>query len=254
MAEQPGRPILDRTMLNKWCSMRMIVFLCLFALVGCQAAASRAPLVSSPSASNARPAAAGPRSGGALEFSQQCPHLCWVGINPGVTTAHDADAILRASNQIDQTTLTTSETKVSGDWHADSAQPMEAGFTIALEGERVKTIALGDPPSKLMDVVNLIGEPTEISFTLMREAEGTETLYSVYFARQRVQIVVFPGGWLGPEPDHHIAQLWLNVDFTSGTLPSWWGPIQPWRGYGHINEYLPGVDVPPADAIPTWAP
>lgn len=234
--------------------MRKIIVLCLLSLMGCRAAPSGFSSVSSPAASTGTPLASVMGSHDTLQFSEQCPHLCWLSINPGVTSARDANAILRASNRVDQTMLTTSEMKISADWYADSAQTLPSSFTITLEGERVKTIALGDPPYRLTDVVDLIGEPTEISFTLMREAEGTETLYSVYFARQRVQIVVFPGGWIGPEPDHHVAQIWLNVEFTSATLPSWWGSIQRWRGYGHINDYLPGVEVPPADAIPTSSP
>src|SRR5689334_6771885 len=73
--------------------MKKIVLLFLLFLVGCQSRSDRL---------NTELSRASYASMNSFKFNEQCPHICWLGINPSTTTADQAKHILKTSNQIDK--------------------------------------------------------------------------------------------------------------------------------------------------------
>jgi hypothetical protein len=123
--------------------------------------------------------------------------------------------------------------------------PAHVGITF--ENGLVRTITLAPLPFRLKDLTNLIGEPDKISITLMRGAEREFIIYGVYFSPRKIRISVDLGESTGPDPRDYISGLGLNTEFN---IASWQGSIQPWLGYGHIKDYLPGVDIPTDIPLP----
>jgi hypothetical protein len=186
-----------------------------------------------------------------FQFNEHCPHLCWLGINPGVTTSQDAIKILSLTNHIDQESLQVSSSQsYEAVWYAGPAKVSKTTVYMDLKNGLVWTISFDNPPFSLSDFMNLIGKPDEIRFMVMRTAETTEVIYAIYFSSARVMIE--SGDQSGPEPGNSIVELWLNMDFSNTTFPPpTWGAIQPWLGYGHIKDYLPRVGIPTLIPIST---
>ena len=189
---------------------------------------------------------------GDFDVKKQCPHVCWLGINPGKTTIEQAKSIISISNQIDQ-----SNTQISGDsitaywiWGEMKDDPSEA--YIQFESGIVKTISLGPLPYKMQDFINLLGEPDNIIAWDLERADGYEIGYQVYFQAQNIVIQVMAGGengnWNGPDPNDNVFAIWLNTELKNDVAPPRFGIIRPWLGYGHIKDYLPGgIQYPPTD-------
>ena len=57
-------------------------------------------------------------------------------------------------------------------------------------------------------------------------------------------IGVYPAGETGPDPTDNVLILWLNTEFNYSTPPFSWGKSQPWLGFGHLKDYLPGIEIP----------
>ncbi len=234
--------------------MKKFTFLFLMLLVSCKSTPV-VPIIEtlppSPEATIMEPV---PTSINTFQFNDQCQHLCWMTINPGVTTIQNAKTIVDNSNQIDQKALQASDKEIFAIWHTDpiNSFPSHVPVHVEIKFENgvVKTISFAPLPFRIIDFTNLLGQPDKISITLMRVAEGEEVIYAIYFSSQKIMIQVSPGGWMGPDLNDHIFAIELNTEFNKADLPSWWGPIQSWHGYGHIRDYLPGVEIPPYDAIP----
>jgi hypothetical protein len=180
-----------------------------------------------------------------LQFNEDCPHLCWIGINPGVTTYQEAKTILSTSNQIDQKWLDISPSEINAAiWHLDSTNTYNGNAAITFENGVVKNIILGNSHIRIMDLINLLGEPDKISYKVLDTPDGPGKIlfYAVYFSSHKVMIYS-GGGWGGPDSNDPIKGLVLNTEINTSILP-WYTPIQPWLGYGHIKEYLPDVDIP----------
>jgi len=100
--------------------MKMILFSFLLLLMGCQStpvAPSINTLSPSPEATLVEYAL---ESNDTFQFNEQCPHGCWLGINPGTTTAAEAKAILQASNQIDKQDYTEFDKGIDAVWKPDN--------------------------------------------------------------------------------------------------------------------------------------
>ncbi len=188
-----------------------------------------------------------------FQYDPQCPRMCWMGINPGVTTTEAATTILKASGQVDRTTLKTSERLISVGWYTDATRGSETQVDLAAKDGLVDTVAFSDLPFTVKDFTELLGQPDQIRFMVLRTAETTEVIYAMYFSSQRVMIE--SGGQSGPQALNPVAELWLNMDFSDATFPEPdWSAMQAWLGYGHIREYLPALEIPSTGAAQTPSP
>jgi hypothetical protein len=124
-------------------------------------------------------------------------------------------------------------------------------INIHFENGLVKSISFGGMLYTIDDFINLLGEPDEISISVQL-AEVNFIHYAIYFSTRKVLITVSPGNRNGPDPKDAIFGLELNAEFDNSTLPTGWGSIRPWLGYGHIKDYLPGgIEYPPTGTPPT---
>jgi hypothetical protein len=186
----------------------------------------------------------------AFEISEQCPHVCWLGINPGVTSVEDAEAQLQASDQIDHKTIVKSENSIEAIWHTKNTINIYSPIGLAYKGSLVQTIYLTLLSGfKLNDFIVLLGEPDEISIHI-EPADNRSIIYTLYYSSSKTMIYSISGGPEGPSPNDSIYILSLNAEFDSSDLPVWrandYENRQPWLGYGHINDYLPGQVIPTA--------
>jgi hypothetical protein len=187
----------------------------------------------------------------AFTFNEQCPHVCWLGINPGKTTLKEVKKILSTSSQIEQKSLRVDTYEISGDWHPGNSNAYRCSIVVSLENELVSSVYINFTSFLVGDFVTLLGEPSQISVTL-QTAEVNYLDYVMYFPQQKVLVYTSSTGGVnnGPQPTNLIQQLILNTEIYKYTLPESSGEFQPWLGYGHIREYLQGQELPPGFILP----
>ncbi len=182
----------------------------------------------------------------AFEVSKNCPNVCWLGISPGATSANEATAIVMNADEIEREQFfKISESGIQTIWKTDKSNTFTANVWINFDNDIVKSINFGPvAPFTVNDFASLLGEPNKIVIKLDRTIDGGNiVMYAAYFSRYEASIFVYPGSWNGPNPDDYIESLVLNAEFTyprdlEEELQ------QPWLGYEHLQEYLPGQDLP----------
>jgi hypothetical protein len=189
-----------------------------------------------------------PPSINAFDISEQCPHICWLSINPGITSAQQAHTLLRASDQIDQSIFHASEDGIETNWFLEKTKTFDSYVDVSSMEGIVESISFdGLSPFILNDFIGLIGEPDEISIRVNRAADAEFVSYMVYYTTKKTRIWVLAGSYTGPDPDDRIEMLVLSTEFNT-LSPSWLADYdnyrQPWLGYGHFKDYLPGVATP----------
>jgi hypothetical protein len=183
----------------------------------------------------------------AFEFSEKCPHMCWQGINPGVTTTDEALALLKASDQIGQTSYIDDEPNKTLwlHWFTDKSKTFHTGVYLGYENGIVTSISFQNLyPFRIKDLISILGEPSEINITQEIEADAEFIRYSVFYPEQRIQIEVGGVHWNSPNPNDDVQSLGLNIEFYNPLRPRQKWIIQPWLGYGHLEDYLPGIRIP----------
>ncbi len=178
-----------------------------------------------------------------FELSEQCPYVCWLGINPGITTAEEAMSIILSSNQINEDTLLELDEKTI--YLIWETQNHRSSVTIGFEKGLVEGIGFAVPTNyKVNDFVNLLGKPAETLVQFHEEVEISFYSYILFFPLTRTVIFSSSANPDGPNPEDSIDHLSLNIgvdEITSNNSPVI--NIQPWLGYGHLQDYLPGVDI-----------
>lgn len=182
----------------------------------------------------------------AFEVNDNCPNVCWLGIQPGVTSRDDAIAILEASDRIDHNTLDDHfEIGLPVKWLMDVGGDTYSWVYFGIENGLVQKISFGDLYAiKVSDLIDLLGVPDEISVRLESGLEYSYTRYVIYYHSLRILIGANPIGMVaGPSPDDPTRIMIINTEFDDANM----GPQliedyrhrQPWLGYGHLDEYLP---------------
>lgn len=188
-----------------------------------------------------------PSPSDAFVYDEHCPHVCWLGINPGVTTIEEARSLLRSSNQINQKLYSDDETGYPVEWRTGQL-PTRVG--IYSENGIVKRISFGVStfPLTMNGIINLLGEPEQISITWEQAPDDDCCIsYVIYYPTQKAAIWVLPGNDRGPDPNDRIG-LVLNIELDEANAPRWLrdskDSFQPWLGYGHLAEYVPTREAP----------
>jgi hypothetical protein len=218
------------------CPMKKTVFLILFVLTSCQAFSGRTA----------------PATMNVFTLNEQCPYVCWLGINPGKTTLEEAKTLLTASNQIDQKSVKIyGNSSIDFVWYDRGLDANLSRVEIEFRDELVSSIFFNNFPFSVNELVSLLGEPSQISITVLMGAHEDYFDYELYFPAQKVLLYSSPSGSQnGPQPDDDISRLVLNTEIYKYTLPAWAGKLQPWLGYGHVKDYLQGQELPPNFIMP----
>lgn len=187
----------------------------------------------------------------AFEISAQCSHVCWQGINPGLTTTDEAKLLVSTSDQIDKNTLQISESGIYAVWFTGPFETSPWRVGIQFEKGLVRSMSFGggDSPFRMDDFVTLLGQPDEISINSNETADAQYIEYIVYYLAQRAAIFISPGSMVGPSTQDKVSILILNIEFDSKYTPRWLIDgnkfRQTWLGYGHLRKYSPAVETPP---------
>ncbi len=198
-----------------------------------------------------------------FDISERCPHVCWLGINPGKTTIDQAKSIINSSDQIDQSSTEFFNDYIYTNWIWGGMKDEPGLVYLHFENGVITTISIGLLPYKMKDFISLLREPDDILAWDLLRADGYEIGYQVYFRTKNVVIQVMAGGengkWNGPDPNDYVKGIWLNAELDEDIVPDGLGMIRPWQGYGHARDYLPGgIMYPPTDLPstplpwPTW--
>ena len=179
----------------------------------------------------------------AFQIGPQCPHLCWLGINPGVTTAADAYQLLQGSDQIDQTTLQASDTGIQVTWYTEKTKKLNSAVYLYLEKDHVKSVSFDRfAPFKVKDFTGLLGDPYGINIDM----EVTDSImympYQFYYSSQTI-LLGSEAADTGPNANDGLVSLSLNIPYNDQLF-------RPWVGYGHLKEYFAGKQVHQHSANP----
>ena len=179
----------------------------------------------------------------AFQRSPDCPHLCWLGINPGTTTAADAYKFLLASDQIDRKTLQATETGILATWFTEKTRRLNSAVYIYLEKDRVKSISFDRfAPFKIEDFTNLLGDPYGINIDMEVTGDVMYMPYQLYYSSQ-VVLLGSEAADTGPHAQDGLFSLSLNIQYDEKLF-------HPWVGYGHLKEYFAGKQVHQHSANP----
>ncbi len=175
--------------------------------------------------------------------NQECPHICWLGINPGVTTDREALVLLSSSKQIAVDSLEKNETGARVEWHSMPGISNQARVGMVFENGVVQSINfMFLVPVKIQEFVDLFGEPDEISIRKVQAPDARYIDYFVYYTSKKIVMFVLVASENGPDPSDSISDLYLNINSDDPNAPHWMLDYkdlrQSWLGFGHLDEYL----------------
>lgn len=218
--------------------MKKIVFLLILLLTCCAPAKATMPPTPdwTKAHSNPTPDLSGYQPNVAsLQSDEQCPHLCWLGINPGVTTPDEAHQLLSASDQIDPN-MEVTDTGIVAKWYTEKTRKLMASVYVRFDQGLVKSIALSEmSPFTLKDIVGLAGEPTGINIDMNITGDVMEMPYGAYYVSRAV-LISADAAETGIHPNDPVRSLILNVPYNKDIFRAW-------VGYGHLADYFKGKEV-----------
>ena len=172
----------------------------------------------------------------AFQLSEQCPHLCWLGINPGVTTAEEAHKLVTTSDQIDQASLEATETGIVVKWFTEKTHKLDSSVYMRLNNGLVTSIAFDRlAPFTLKDFIALIGDPYGINIDMNIHGDIMEMPYGAYYDSRDI-LLAGEAAETGLHPNDPLNSLMLNIPYNKEIF-------RPWVGYGHLAEYFTGKEV-----------
>jgi len=177
-----------------------------------------------------------------FEFSKKCPHMCWLGINPGVTTGQEAQAILEASDQIQEITQST-ETGILVKWYTEPTKKLHTTVYLFMENGVIKTLSFQElPPFTLQNFIGLVGEPDGVNIDMNVYGDVMEMPYSVYFYEEEI-VIGAQAADSGPHANDALINMTLNIPYKREIF-------RQWVGYGHLKEYFAGKEFHQHDEQP----
>lgn len=176
----------------------------------------------------------------AFSINDQCPHICWLGINPGVTTVEEARTLLQASDQVDQKNFYQTATYIQTNWFFEEKTWYCQAFISFSQG-RVKKVDLCTTFT-LDEAIHLFGEPDQIKIGIYSSPHEAVVAYALYYSARKTLLWIVSYGWDGPNPHDNVQSIILNTDGTN-EFGYESDVVQPWLGYGHIKDYLPDAKI-----------
>jgi hypothetical protein len=174
-----------------------------------------------------------------FQSSEECPDICWLGMHAGKTSADEAMHLIKGSDEIDQQFTRVFDNSIEAFWFPEKTHTLDSTASVIIKGDLVESIFIAPvKPFKVIDAIDLWGEPDEISIKL-KEGQRNEvfTVYSLYYTQFNTVVVISPGSLTGPDPENFIYLIGINVEFGNDQR-------QPWLGYGQIKYYLPDSEIP----------
>lgn len=183
----------------------------------------------------------------AFDVSENCPHVCWFGINPGVTTEADAKTILKRTNRKKKNSIIEDEFGIGAEWRPVDSFPNSVG--IMIENGFVRGISiLNVYPLTVGDLVDLFGSPDEISININRVSDAVYVDYVLFYLSRQSTIFASTVNNNGPDPTDRVCILTLTDKFDLNDSPKWlvekYQVRQPWLGFGHLQDYFPEQKLP----------
>lgn len=171
----------------------------------------------------------------AFQIDTKCPHICWLGIYPGTTSAEEAIRLIKNSNQFDQLRTRQEDSAIVAYWSTEKTSDYMANIYIALSDGIVKSITISHiEPFTVDDFIHLLGTPDRISFFIGKYPYegGLFTAYRLYYASLQAEIYIEIPEVRGPKPVDFVDILYLGTEFDDRSK-------QPWMGYRSLEEYFP---------------
>lgn len=179
-----------------------------------------------------------------FEFNSSCPHGCWLGVHPGITTIEQADSLLSASKQI-SIIDTEDNGNLRVEWQTDQMGEELAHIRVGLSVQNgvVENINFYFPKFvTIQQFIDLLDEPDEISIIKHDAAEMTFFEYILYYDQEKVLIFSDTNDLNEPKTTDSLGIVYLNLDEENSDLPQWFlnhkNLRQTWLGFGKIDEYL----------------
>ncbi len=216
--------------------MKKMVCLIFMVLTSCISA----PISSSPIPVNPIPIS----MKSSFTYNEECPHMCWLGVNPGATTIEDALALLSSSSQINQVSFEKNEARIEVEWHTEQMGVNPIRVYLDIENGVVNNMVFNFYIYvKAQEFIDLIGEPDEISIKQEQWVEGVSTDYFLYYTSKKIVMFVLIASKNGPNSGDSIRNLYLNVGHDNPVVYGQFSSEhknlrQPWLGFGHLEEYL----------------
>lgn len=181
-----------------------------------------------------------------FEYNQKCPNVCWLGINPDITTAEEARKLINSSNQIDQGSSIEDKNGVSVEWFTKQMGVNPARVGMVLDNGKVSSLNFLFPAGvQIQEFIDLLGEPDEIRVRKVEAAELTYIEYIVYFTSIKAVALASSKSDDDPSLEDWAELLILNNWSDDPNAPNWLLQHkdfhQPWLGFGHKDEYLKHV-------------
>lgn len=191
-------------------------------------------------------------------YNQDCPHVCWLGIDPGQSSVEEARSLLRSSHEIDQESYLEDAYGLRVEWHDQEKETNPVRVGMVFEKGGVKYINFLFPTSvQVQEFIDLLGQPDEISIRKVEAAEETYHEYVLYYPRSKTLLFVMTNDEKGPSAEDYVKIAYLNMDKDASDGPEWLlehtSLRQPWLGFGRSDEYLKH-ELPSPAASPVPAP
>lgn len=171
----------------------------------------------------------------AFQAGDACPHLCWMGINPGVTTADEAHTLLKDSDQIDQN-MEVTDTGIVTRWYTEKTKKLSASVYVRFDQGVVKSIALSETsPFILKELIALAGDPSGINIDMNIYGDVMEMPYGAYYFSKQI-LFSADATEEGVQPNDPVRSIILNVPYNNALFRTW-------VGYGHLADYFKGKEV-----------
>ncbi len=225
--------------------MKKLLLVCVFFLTCCAPVASPTPIL--PIVTPTPEVLTQPDLD-AFKTSEQCPNICWLGMHVGTTTRQQAiDIFTKAPGNVN---MRLTPRSLEGEWITDKEKKSKAFVAIHFTDDMVDSIMLGRmKPFTTSDFINLLGEPDKmwILWTDDRVGYGyRRTHYGLYYPEHKIEIQSGYSGvaetdWGGPLPNSKIE--WVKIGVPPEHEEKY---LQPWQGYGHLEEYRPNAVPTPA--------
>ena len=174
-------------------------------------------------------------------YNQGCPHVCWLDINPGVTTAEDAKKLIASSNKIDPYIM--NENGIAVEWFTKQMGVNPARVGVVIEDGIVESLNFLFPASvQIHEFITLLREPDEISVKEVKAAEVIYIEYVLYYESAKVIILANSLSKNNLASNNSVKILLLNTNTDDLNAPNWslqhQGFRQPWVGFEYLEEYL----------------